>query len=272
MIMKQPKSDLLNKYCLITGSGGLLGYEHALALLEINSNVILTDINLPKLKNIKAKLDKLYPKLRILIYKMDVSKEKSILKVVKNLKKNKINLHALINNAAIDAKVKKNQKMTNTEKFENISLNSWNKHFEVGLTGAMLCSKIFGKMIITNKNGGVIINVSSDLSVIAPNHQIYKKGVFKPVMYSVIKHGIIGLTKYISTYWNNKKLRCNAISPGAIENGQSKIFIKKLKKQIPLNRLAAKNEYRGAIQFLCSDSSKYMTGQNLIIDGGRSVW
>ena len=88
--MKQPKSDLLNKYCLITGSGGLLGYEHALALLEINSNVILTDINLPKLKNIKAKLDKLYPKLRILIYKMDVSKEKSILKVVKNLKKNKI--------------------------------------------------------------------------------------------------------------------------------------------------------------------------------------
>ena len=91
-------------------------------------------------------------------------------------------------------------------------------------------------------------------------------------MYSVIKHGIIGLTKYISTYWNVKKLRCNAISPGAVENDQPKNFINKLKKHIPLNRLASKNEYRGAIQFLCSDASKYMTGQNIIIDGGRSVW
>ena len=155
---------------------------------------------------------------------------------------------------------------------ENISLKNWKKHFDVGLTGAMLCSKHFGKMIIQNKKGGVIINIASDLSVIAPNHEIYKKGVFKPAMYSVIKHGIIGLTKYISTYWNSKKLRCNAISPGPVENGQSKIFIKKLKKHIPLNRLALKNEYRGAIQFLCSDASEYMTGQNLIIDGGRSVW
>ena len=270
--MKQIQFDLSNKYSLITGSSGLLGFEHAAALLEINSNVILTDINLPKLRIVKNKLNKLYPKSDIKVYKMDVTKEKSIFKVIKNLKKNKISLHALINNAAIDSKIKKNQKMTNTEKFENISLNSWNKHFEVGLTGAMLCSKNFGKMIISNKNGGVILNIASDLSVIAPNHQIYKKGIFKPVMYSVIKHGIIGLTKYISTYWNVKKLRCNAISPGAVENDQPKNFINKLKKHIPLNRLASKNEYRGAIQFLCSDASKYMTRQNIIIDGGRSVW
>ena len=136
----------------------------------------------------------------------------------------------------------------------------------------MLCSKYFGGLIAQNKSGGVIINIASDLSVIAPNHSIYNKGVYKPVMYSVVKHGIIGLTKYLSTYWNSKKIRCNALSPGSVEQNQSKKLIGKLKKLIPLNRLAQKDEYKSAIQFLCSDASKYMTGQNLVIDGGRSVW
>ncbi len=270
--MANLKYNLKNRYCLITGAGGLLGKEHAIALSEIKSNLILTDIDIKSLHKAKKDLVNSYPKSNILIYRMDVSNEKSIIKVVKDLKKKRIKLHALVNNAAIDSKISKNQKMSNTEKFENTSLKNWKKHFDVGLTGAMLCSKHFGKMIIQNTRGGVIINVASDLSIIAPNHEIYKKGVFKPAMYSVIKHGIIGLTKYISTYWHSKKIRCNAISPGAVENGQSKIFIKKIKRHIPLNRLAQKNEYRGAIQFLCSDASQYMTGQNLIIDGGRSVW
>ena len=271
-IMKNSEFNLKNKYCLITGASGLLGKEHAIALLEINSSIILTDINTIKLNKVKKELNKLYPSSKILSFKMDVSSEKSISNIVNNLKKQKISLHALINNAALDSKITKNQKMTNAGKFESLSLKIWKKHFDVGLTGAMLCSKHFGKMIISNKNGGVIINVASDLSVIAPNHKIYKKGVFKPIMYSVIKHGLIGLTKYISTYWNSEKLRCNAISPGPVEDKQSKIFIKKIVKQIPLNRLANKYEYRGARQFLCSDASKYMTGKNLIIDGGRSVW
>lgn len=270
--MKNIKYDLRNKYCLITGAAGLLGEEHAHSLLEINANVILTDIDIKKLNFVKKRLIKKYPMSKIFITKMDVSKESSIKKVVKNLKKKKVKLYCLINNAAIDAKIKKNQKMSNSSSFEKVLLQDWERHLSVGLTGAMLCSKYFGRMIVSNKNGGVIINVASDLSVIAPNHRIYSKGVFKPVMYSVVKHGIIGLTKYLATYWNNKKLRCNAISPGPIQSNQPKKFIKKLKFQIPLNRLASKNEYRGAIQFLCSDASNYMTGQNLIIDGGRSVW
>ena len=266
------KFDLTNRNCLITGAAGLLGEEHAHALLEINANIVLTDIDLKKLNLLKKKLIKQYPLSIIEVIKMDVSNEKSIKKTVVNLKKKKISLYCLINNAAIDAKVKRNQKMSNSSPFEKTTINEWNKHISVGLTGSMLCAKYFGQMIVTNKIGGVIINVASDLSVIAPNHKIYKKGVFKPVMYSVIKHGIIGLTKYLSTYWNDKKLRCNAISPGPIKNNQSQKFMNKLKLQIPLNRLASKSEYRGAIQFLCSDASNYMTGQNLIVDGGRSVW
>ena len=125
-------------------------------------------------------------------------------------------------------------------------------------------------------HGGVILNIASDLSVVAPNQSIYssklnKKSNVKPVTYSVIKHGLIGLTKYIATYWPSK-IRCNALSPGGVLNNQSKEFLSKVKLQIPMNRLANKNEYRAAIQFLCSDASSYMTGQNLIIDGGRSIW
>ena len=188
------------------------------------------------------------------------------------IKKKKIKLDVLVNNAGLDAKVLKNQNIAYSEKFENINLINWKKNIEVNLTGTMLCSKYFGGLIAQNKSGGVIINIASDLSVIAPNHSIYNKGVYKPVMYSVVKHGIIGLTKYLSTYWNSKKIRCNALSPGSVEQNQSKKLIGKLKKLIPLNRLAQKDEYKSAIQFLCSDASKYMTGQNLVIDGGRSVW
>ena len=203
---------------------------------------------------------------------MDVTKEKSIKKVVSILKKKKIYPNILINNAAIDSKILKNQTMSNSTIFEKISLKNWNNHISVGLTGAMLCSKFFGQIMAKKNKGGKIINIASDLSVIAPNHSIYKKGIFKPIMYSVIKHGIIGLTKYISTYWNNKNITCNALSPGPVDNNQPKYFLNKLKKQIPLKRLAKKKEYKGAIQFLCSNESNYMTGQNLIIDGGRSVW
>lgn len=266
------KFNLHKQYSLITGASGLLGEQHAIALLEINSNIILTDINYKKLVIQKKKLEKLFTNSKILICKMDVTKEKSIIRVIRYLTNKKIKLKVLINNAAIDSKVKKNQTMTNSRNFESMSINEWNRHINVGLLGATLCSKFFGNMIAKNKFGGVILNVASDLSVIAPNHNIYKKGTYKPVMYSIIKHGLIGLTKYLSTYWNHKNVRCNAISPGSVENNQSKHFITRIKKLIPLNRLAKKDEYKSSIQFLCSDASAYMTGQNLIIDGGRTVW
>ena len=266
------KKNYNNKYFLITGAAGLLGYEHAIALLQINYNLVLTDINLKKLKKHKKVLKKLFPQLKILVSKMDVSKESSIKNLSSKLRRMKINLFGLLNNAAIDSKVTRKNSMTNSGKLENTSLFEWNKHINVGLSGAMLCCKYFGPLMIKNKEGGVIINVSSDLSVIAPNHSVYEKNTFKPVTYSVVKHGIIGLTKYISTYWSKYKIRCNAISPGPILHKQSSKFVNKIKKQIPLNRMADKKEYRGAIQFLSSDASSYMTGHNLIIDGGRSVW
>jgi len=119
-------------------------------------------------------------------------------------------------------------------------------------------------------SGGIIINISSDLGIISPDNRIYQKGYVKPVSYSVVKHGIIGLTKYTATYWP-KKVRCNAIAFGGMENNHDKAFLKKINNLIPVNRMAKKNEYNGVILFLSSDLSSYINGATIVVDGGRTI-
>lgn len=262
------------KYSLITGSAGLLGRQHATALLELNYNIVITDIDNEGLEKTYIYLKKLHPTKKIIKSLMDVTSSKSIEKNIKNLRRKKIIINNLINNAAIDSKVDKKNKKKNNQ-FENFDLKIWNKEIQVGLTGAMLCSKIIGRDMIKNNIKGNIVNIASDLSVISPNQNIYKyknNKFNKPVTYSVIKHGIVGLTKYLSTYWAKKNIKVNSLSPGSVLSNQPKEFQNRIKKLIPMNRLANKNEYIGAIKFLCCDDSSYMTGQNLVIDGGRSVW
>ena len=264
----------MTRYSLITGSAGLLGRYHAEALLQLNLKVVLTDVDQGELDTTFKYLKKLYPSKKIITSILDVTSPESIKKTVNDLRKNNIIINNLINNAAIDTKVKKKKSKKN-HKFENFSLDVWNEEIKVGLTGAMLCGQIIGGEMVKNKIKGNIVNIASDLSVIAPNQNIYKskKSSFvKPVTYSVIKHGIVGLTKYLSTYWAEKNIKVNSLSPGSVLNNQPKEFQVKIKKLIPMNRLAKKNEYMGAIKFLCSSDSDYMTGQNLVIDGGRSVW
>jgi NAD(P)-dependent dehydrogenase (short-subunit alcohol dehydrogenase family) len=127
--------------------------------------------------------------------------------------------------------------------------------------------------------GGVILNIASDLSVFSPDQRLYRKEGLpddlqpvKPVTYSVIKTGLVGLTRYLATYWADKGVRCNALSPGGVFNGQGEAFVQRLSSLIPLGRMADKDEYRAAVQFLCSEASSYMNGQNIVMDGGRSVW
>ena len=130
-----------------------------------------------------------------------------------------------------------------------------------------------------DKKGGVILNIASDLSVISPDQRIYRKeGIedksqpVKPITYSVIKSGLVGMTLYLATYWSDLNIRSNALSPGGIYNDHDDEFVTKLSSLIPLGRMANRDEYRSAIQFLCSDASSYMNGQNIIMDGGRSIW
>lgn len=266
------KFTLKDKYSLITGSAGLLGESHAISLAEIRSNLILTDIRLQKMLNLKKLINKKFPDVKVYCFKMDVTKENNVKKILSILKKKNIKLNVLINNADLNSNYKKLKNKNHI--FENFSLDYWNKNINVGLTGAFICSKIFGKEMVKNK-GGVILNISSDLSVMSPNNSIYKtknKQSYKPVSYSTVKTGLIGLTKYIATHWAKKNIRCNALSPGGIFDNQDKRFVSNLKKLIPMGRMARKDEYISTIQFLCTDASSYLTGQNIIVDGGRSSW
>jgi len=277
--MTLDKFRLENKNVLITGAAGLLGKEHASAILEVGGKVILTDVTKKKLEDTKKILSSQFNPNSILISKMDVTKKQSIQKVSKDLSKSKIRVDVLINNAAINPKVGKKLNPAKKIRFENLSPEDWNQELDVGLKGAFLCSQIFGTKMAADSKGGIILNISSDLSVISPDQRIYQlKGIseenqpVKPVTYSVVKNGLIGLTKYVATYWASKGVRCNALSPGGVLTDQDNEFIKKLNRLIPLGRMARKDEYRSTVQYLCSEASSYVNGQNIIVDGGRSIW
>jgi len=276
--MTTNRFDLKSKTALITGAAGLLGIEHAAALLECDCRVILTDISEDGLQSAQKQLKKEFPSGEIYTYPMDVSDLTSIQTVSYKLKYKDIDVDILINNAAIDPKVKGEQGIVETSRLENFSREQWDMQIAVGLTGAYLCSQVFGTLMAKKGNGGVILNIASDLSVFAPDQRLYRKDYLKedmqpvkPVTYSVIKAGLVGLTRYLATYWAEQGLRSNALSPGGVFNGQGDEFVQKLSQLIPLGRMANRDEYRAAVQFLCSDASSYMNGQNVVMDGGRSV-
>lgn len=273
------KFDLTGKTALITGAAGLLGMEHAAALLESGAKVVLTDIGEASLNAACSQLAQHFDAARILTQVMDVSQPAAIQAVAETLWQAGVRIDILVNNAAIDPKVKGEQGVLETSRLENFPLDQWNLQVAVGLTGAFLCSQVFGTAMAKDGKGGVILNIASDLSVFSPDQRLYRKEGLpddlqpvKPVTYSVIKAGLVGLTRYLATYWADKGVRCNALSPGGVFNGQGEAFVQRLSSLIPLGRMADKDEYRAAVQFLCSDASSYMNGQNIVMDGGRSTW
>ena len=277
--LKLPKNySLQGKTAVITGAAGLLGIVHSRALLSIGAKVILTDINIEKLEKAKAVLSQEFDASFVHLYAMDVTSEESLESVHKSIKNLGLRVDVLINNAAINPTASSLVDNIRTTRLENFSLDRWTNELNVGLTGAYLCSKIFGSAMALDGNGGVILNIASDLSVIAPDQNLYRQDgladnmqAVKPITYSVIKTGLIGLTRYLSSYWPDKGVRANALSPGGVYIDQDQEFVSRLEKLIPMGRMANQDEYIGAIQFLCSDASSYMNGQNIVMDGGRSV-
>jgi len=258
---------------VITGAIGLMGKHHTRAVLENKGSVALIDIDMQKLEDFKSIL-KSEGYNEVYIYSCDITDKKNVEVVLDDLLKKDMPIVGLINNAAINPTVTEN--LQNDSALENYNFSTWNEEINVGIKGALICSIVFGACMA--KNGyGSIINISSDLGLIAPDHRLYKNdknGIqqYKPVSYSIIKHALIGLTKYLSTYWNESGVRSNTLLPGGIKDNQSNEFLDKIENLIPLGRMANPDEYKGAIVFLLSDSSSYMTGANLIIDGGRSAW
>jgi len=226
--------NLTGKTAVVTGGAGLLGRQWVKTLRGAGA----------KVKNVD------------LVYGQDITSEAW----QRNYSWSDVDI--LVNNACNDPKI--------GNMSEEWDLTQWIEDMNVGLTGVFLCCK-YGGRAMEKGNGGVIINIGSDLGVIAPDQRIYD-GQKKPASYSVIKHGLVGLTKWAATYFTGKNIRVNCLSLGGVFNWQPDEFIKKVSDLIPLGRMARANEYNTALLFMASDASSYMTGANVIIDGGRSIW
>jgi NAD(P)-dependent dehydrogenase (short-subunit alcohol dehydrogenase family) len=207
----------------------------------------------------------------------DITRPTDVEVLLRNVLQRYHRVDILINNAANNPTMADPSDLAGT-RFENFSLAHWASDLAVGLTGAFLCSQVIGAEMARRKQG-VIVNIASDLAVIAPDQRLYRQQGLpedqqpvKPVTYSVVKTGLLGLTRYLATYWADCGVRVNAVSPGGVYNGQSDDFVARLSSLIPMGRMARRDEYQAAILFLCSDASSYMTGANLVIDGGRTCW
>lgn len=273
------KFCLKDKVAIITGGAGLLGRMHAESIMEAGGTVVLLDISEEALNSAKSAMHEKYNgKCLVEGYVVDITKREEIESVSHTIFGKYGHIDILINNAANNPKVEGNAKNMKAIQFANFPIEMWNEDIAVGLTGAFLCAQVFGS-IMEKQDQGVILNISSDLGVIAPDQRIYRKEgladdeqTVKPVTYSVIKHGLIGLTKYLATYYAEKNIRVNALCPAGVYNGQDEEFLKKLTNLIPMGRMARADEYKSTILYLVSDASSYMTGSTMIVDGGRSCW
>lgn len=261
---------------VITGAAGLLGRQHADAVASFGGSPILLDLDNESLMDQATELTNKYS-VDAMSYVVDITNEQNIEQNCKDILERYGKIDALVNNAANNPKVDE-QSGNEFFRLESFPMESWIADLGVGLTGAFLCAKHYGTAISTNSEGGVIINISSDLGLIGPDQRLYEKPGLpenqqrvKPVSYSVIKTGLIGLTRYLATYWP-KKVRCNVLCPGGVGTGLPTEFVRQVITRIPLDRMAQPDDYQGALIFLLSDSSKYMNGSVLSIDGGRSIW
>ena len=268
--------DLTDRVAVITGGAGLLGRQHASILAEAGGIPVLLDLPQAKPEVAAAAVGKQHG-VEAAGYAVDITQLAAVEKVRDQVMSRFGRVDILINNAANNPKVEA-AGSTAWSRLENFPVEVWNDDLRVGLTGAFLCSRVFGAEM-AKRGKGVILNISSDLGVIAPDQRLYRQpGVpedqqpVKPVTYSVVKTGLIGLTRYLATYWATSGVRVNAISPGGVFNNQPEPFLAELYQRIPMSRMAEPDEYQGSILFLCSDASSYMTGANLIVDGGRTCW
>lgn len=267
--------DLSGRVIVITGGSGLLGVEHAEAIAEAGGTPIIADLRKPAADDVAARIRAAHG-VPASAVELDVTSSESCRAALTAVLAAHGRVDGLVNNAAHNPKVE--GKGLAASRFENFSLDDWSRDLAVGLTGAFLVSQVFGAHLAAH-GGGVIVNIASDLGVIAPDQRIYRKPGLadaeqpvKPVTYSVVKGGLVMFTKYLATYWAEAGVRVNALVPGGVYAGQPDDFVAKLTNLIPLGRMAKRDEYRAALVFLCSDASSYMTGSNLIIDGGRTCW
>ena len=263
--------SLKEKVAVVTGALGLLGKQHCEALSEAGASVIVCDLE----ESECAKFASTLPALALGI-SADITKKKSVKDLRDKILSNYGKIDILVNNAAINDKFEDPLSAVEESKFENYPLEMFKKSLDVNVTGMFLCSQIIGTEM-ANKDYGSIINIASTYGLVAPDQSIYEneKGeqtFFKSAAYPITKGAVISFTKFLAAYWGNKGVRVNTLTPGGVQNNQEEFFINNYSKRTPLGRMAHPTDYKGALIFLASDASSYMTGANLIVDGGWTAW
>jgi NAD(P)-dependent dehydrogenase (short-subunit alcohol dehydrogenase family) len=264
--------SLANKVVVVTGGAGLLGQVFCQALVDVGANVAIVDLDLASAEAVAKKIDKSEAQ-KVIAVGSDVTSPESVTQMVANVLKQLGQIDVLVNNAAS----KGSSLDAFFESFEDYSLKTWREVMSVNIDGLFLVAQAVGKQM-KKQGGGSIIQTSSIYGVVAPDQRIYEGSEYNgrpintPAVYSASKSAVNGLTSYLATYWASSKIRVNSLTPGGIASGQNSEFKKEYSNRVPLGRMGEASELVGALIYLASDASSYVTGQNLIVDGGLSAW
>ena len=262
---------LKGKVSLVTGATGLLGKEHCRALVEAGAAVVVADLDGGLCEKFAGELG---PNAMGLT--LDVTSQGSLKDGLGAVLGRFGRLDVLVNNAAINDKFEDPNLALDQSSFEHYPEAMWRKMIDVNVTGTFLCSQILGAQM-ARQGGGSIVNIASTYGLVAPDQALYRRpdgtqAFYKSAAYPATKGAVIAFTRFLATYWGAKGVRANSLCPGGVENSQDEFFVKQYSNRTPLGRMARPGDYRGALVFLASDASAYMTGANLVVDGGWTAW
>jgi NAD(P)-dependent dehydrogenase (short-subunit alcohol dehydrogenase family) len=272
----QEKFDLTGRVAVVTGGVGLLGAEFCSTLAEAGASVAVVDLNTSASQETADTLTK--SGYKALAISTDITKPGSVNSMVQKVVSDFGRLDILVNSAALDPKFDPDaiKKGIAPGAFEDYPIDQWNAALNVNLTGMFLVTQACAKQMLAQDKKGSIINICSTYGLNGPDQSIYIKDgervAFKPVYYTVTKAGVLGFTKYLAAYYAGTEIRVNALTPGGVFNNHEDYFVKNYSAKTILGRMAKKDEMNGALLFLASEASSYMTGNNLVVDGGWTAW
>jgi NAD(P)-dependent dehydrogenase (short-subunit alcohol dehydrogenase family) len=267
--------SLADRVAVVTGAAGLLGRRHCQALAAAGAYVVATDLDAGACEQLAADLRQAHG-CEVMGHAADITRPESVTALRDAIRERFGRLDVLVNNAAVNEKVEDPTAGAEALRFECLPLAVWERSLQVNVTGTFLCCQILGSDMAARGRGS-IVNVASTYALVAPDQSLYRRAdgiqaFYKSAAYPTTKGAVLALTRYLATWWGETGVRVNALSPGGVENGQDREFVARYAARTPLGRMARPTDYAGALVFLASDASEYMTGANLVVDGGWTAW
>ncbi|MDH4069434.1 MAG: SDR family oxidoreductase [Ignavibacteria bacterium] len=267
--------SLSGRVAVVTGATGLLGKQHCRALAGAGAGVVAADLDEDTCRRFAEELESEYH-VPCTGYAVDITQREETVRLNRAILKKFGRVDVLINNAAINDMFENPAAAAEQSRFEEFPLSLWQRSLDVNVTGTFLCCQAIGSSM-ARAGSGSIINIASTYGIVAPDQSLYRKpdgtqDFHKSAAYPVTKGAVLSLTRFLAAYWGKAGVRVNSLSPGGVENSQEGYFLERYSERTPLGRMAQPTDYQGAVIYLASDASLYMTGANLVVDGGWTIW